>query len=528
MRRYLQTITAVVGAAAVAGAVLADATITDLGTLGGSSFAYSVNATGHVVGAAQDASGRQYACVFQGGGPVVLPDLPGASSAAAYDINDMGEAVGNSGDHAALWSGGSVTDLGLLGFYSQANSVNNLGEAVGWSLTATFNQHACAFSGGAVTDLGTLPGTFDSVAYGVNDNGQVVGASGSRAVLWEKGTVTDLGDLGGGFAVATGINNAGKVCGYSYTAAGALRVFVWQAGAGMTALPTPAGDCVAMGINAAGHVAGYVSLPDFSIRACLWTTDGPADLGVLPAGGSTLANALNDAGQIAGYASLPTGVNRAVLFTVPTSSADTTPPTTHVTFSGDLGASGWYAGPVQVALTAEDNAGGVGVASTQFRLDGGAVQTYSAPFMVAGDGAHTVEFWSTDAAGNAEAPHSEALKIDGSGPELSVTADLRCIEPPNGKMVPVRFFGKVTDGGSGIAPGSARFVVSDEYGQVQPSGAISLQPDGRFCFTVHLEARRDGSDSNGRLYLVKVSVEDRAGHAASRVVEIWVGHDSRG
>ena len=61
-----------------------------------------------------------------------------------------------------------------------------------------------------MTDLGTLGGSV-SVAYGINNGGQIVGeskiASGAfHAVLWENGTMTDLGTLGGPNSVAFGIN----------------------------------------------------------------------------------------------------------------------------------------------------------------------------------------------------------------------------------------------------------------------------------------------------------------------------------
>jgi probable HAF family extracellular repeat protein len=54
---------------------------------------------------------------------------------------------------------------------------------------------------GSIVDLGTLGGN-ESFAYDTNERGQVVGwsdtDSGSlHAVLWEAGTMQDLGTLGG-------------------------------------------------------------------------------------------------------------------------------------------------------------------------------------------------------------------------------------------------------------------------------------------------------------------------------------------
>ena len=56
-----------------------------------------------------------------------------------------------------------------------------------------------------------------------SDNGDVIGwaynASGQqRAFVYRNGTMTDLGTLGGNFASAVSINNAGEITGWSYTA----------------------------------------------------------------------------------------------------------------------------------------------------------------------------------------------------------------------------------------------------------------------------------------------------------------------
>src|SRR2546428_10824145 len=78
-------------------------------------------------------------------------------------------------------------------------------------------------AGLTITDLGTLGGTA-SIAFGVNNVGQVVGDSNTttsgirpHAFLWQNGAMTDLGTLGGTFSTASGISNFGQGVGVSDT-----------------------------------------------------------------------------------------------------------------------------------------------------------------------------------------------------------------------------------------------------------------------------------------------------------------------
>ncbi len=95
---------------------------------------------------------------------------------------------------------------------------------------------------------------------------------------------------------------------------------------------------------------------------------------------------------------------------------DREPPATTVSLAGTTGKEGWYVSPVTVTLAAND--GGSGTAGTRYRIDGGPWQTYSAPFAIATDGVHTVEFNSTDRAGNAEALQSIDVRVDTASPTL--------------------------------------------------------------------------------------------------------------
>ena len=86
----------------------------------------------------------------------------------------------------------------------------------------------------SIIDLGTLGGTF-SFAGAINERGQVVGysetASGEiHAFLWHQGVMTDLGTLGGTISQAFTINERGQVVGNSDTALGEGHAALWTKG----------------------------------------------------------------------------------------------------------------------------------------------------------------------------------------------------------------------------------------------------------------------------------------------------------
>jgi len=73
--------------------------------------------------------------------------------------------------------------------------------------------------------------------------------------------ITDLGNLGGGSAVARAINDSGQVVGRSQTVAGEQHAFLWTAATGMTDLGTlGGGSSQAFSVNDLGHVVGSTFL----------------------------------------------------------------------------------------------------------------------------------------------------------------------------------------------------------------------------------------------------------------------------
>jgi probable HAF family extracellular repeat protein len=292
----------------------------------------------------------------------------GGDNSAAFGVNERGQAVGeaatstldpNGEDFCGfksfglpsfgttcvpfVWQYFVMTPLPTLGGNNGfAYAINSRGEVAGTAENTTpdpacsapqvFQFKPVIWENAKAQELPTYPGDLNGIAFGINGNGDVAGASGEciafnqasnlqplHALLWQTGTVTDLGNLGGtghGNGIqASSVNRQDQVVGFSDLPGDAtFHSFLWTKETGMKDLGTLPGDFAsdAVGINDGGEVIGLSLDANFNPRAYLWEDGVMTDLNTLVntnpliPGGSPLflaaACSINSSGVIIGVA----------------------------------------------------------------------------------------------------------------------------------------------------------------------------------------------------------------------------------
>lgn len=473
--------------------------------------------------------------------------LPTAQSATARGINSSGTVTGNatygsysaSSTRAFVYSNYSSSTL-LYGpdGTSYGMAINSIKQVAGYGPVGGYH-HALLWENGFPLDLGVLSGTSFSYAYGVNDLGTVVGSSGSYPFIWQDGIMAPLGTVtgtayginlwgevagsGNGVPVmwdsnrnmttltsATGaayrINDLGKVVGYYYNSGN--KAFLWESGLlQQLLLPAGANSTYAYSINTPDPFLGgseqIVGYGSYSLapyyRAILWENGNVYDLNTLIPEGSgwvlTKAWDVNN-GQIVGEGTY-NGKTQAFLLT------PTLTPETVFALSGTAGCGGWYISPITVTLTATDHSG-TGIKEIHYSLDGApevVVGGVTATVAISGDGAHTLNYYAVDYAGNVEATNTVAAKIDGTIP--SSTTSVSGTAGANGwykSPVTVQINGSDTT--SGVGSIKYRKKVNGNWGSTVAAGNPAFVSFGNFS----------SGGSNG-LFSVGYNAVDRACNA---------------
>ncbi len=251
-----------------------------------------------------------------------LPGMP-FSSIWQQTLNQNGEvtAYANSsaddiangtffGDAGFVWKNGVITPLpGLPGAIDTIPfGLNNRGQVVGRSTVPGAPNHPVLWDHGVIQTLPELPGDNKGGALQINDRGQAVGYSANtdtgirRAALWYKGTISQLTSLpgGGGWDEGLGINAEGQIVGFSGPSPGLEQAALWDK-AGVHDLGTLGGsESEAIALNNQGQVVGVADTASGGPDAFLWQNGVMTDLGVLPGDVGSAALGINQKGQIVG------------------------------------------------------------------------------------------------------------------------------------------------------------------------------------------------------------------------------------
>ena len=225
--------------------------------------ATGINNAGVVSGYYTDTVNNIHGYVLSGTTFDIL-DVPGpgpngpASGTIALGINARGDVVGSYGSglettvnpsiDGFVRQGGTYSDViypnvppsvvqpasGYSGI-NRAYGINSAGDIVG-SYFARFDQVSNGFHGFLLSN--GIYSTFDfptdtyhaTLAYGINDMGQIVGdftdSNGSHAYLYSSGTFAALNIAGSSRSQAFGINNLGQIVGNFVDSNGNTRGFI--------------------------------------------------------------------------------------------------------------------------------------------------------------------------------------------------------------------------------------------------------------------------------------------------------------
>jgi len=278
--------------------------------------------------------------------------------AGQSENNDVDSLTHGPLSLAVLWKNGKISNLGTLGGnQSGATGVNDWGDVVGGALTTASEtlplrapyfdvflfgngttSHAFWWHDGKMHDLQTLGGP-DSMAFFVNDFGQIAGASdvdfnsnvnqvenpGGPTIhpfLWECGKMRDLiadapaNLFGGTYGIVSSLNDAGQVTGLMNLADDATwHSFLWEHGHVKDLGSLGGTFTTAHWLNNSGQIVGRSSVKDLC-KDCptgdqlelshpfLWKNGVMTDLGLPKGAQCATAKHINEDGEIVGQSFL--------------------------------------------------------------------------------------------------------------------------------------------------------------------------------------------------------------------------------
>ena len=283
-------------------------------------------------------------------GPWTITDLGtlGGSSSTAYGVNNLGDVVGSSAlagstsiqkNHAFLWTAATgMQDLGTLGGdASVAYAINDAKQVVGCSKLTSGRMAAFIWSPSTGMQPLRPADGFESCAYDINNAGAVAGEFdvdpggwgiiSTHVFFWSPSTgLTDIGWLGGtDFGWARGsntttrskgasINDRNQIVGITGALGAGLPAytFLWSPDTGMTRLPAASFSSayptlVPADISNTGEVVGLATaywnyFPQYLGLGFSWTAArGTTPATPAPQSADSFVHAVNDHGLKVGF-----------------------------------------------------------------------------------------------------------------------------------------------------------------------------------------------------------------------------------
>jgi probable HAF family extracellular repeat protein len=250
---------------------------------GGFGQAYDINDRGQIVGVADLGDGVGDSVLWDDGAPPVRLETPAGARCLPLRINAHGLVVGwclfASDSGPVIWRHGVFERMAVPpGVDAFPSGLNDRGVVVGNASRTDGSRFPFVWADGVLIDLNTISDRPFERVVAINKHGQIAGEGPrpdgrSQGLLWQAGRTLVIPPLPGATAaIPYGLNDRGQVVGAS-----AACGFVWD-DAGSRALSCLPGGHVAYGtaINERGDIAGHAVAPpdNFLPNAVLWPGAG--------------------------------------------------------------------------------------------------------------------------------------------------------------------------------------------------------------------------------------------------------------
>jgi hypothetical protein len=436
----------------------------------------------------------------------------GASVVIAGTTLGAGGTVRFGGTAAATtaWSATSVTATVPAGLVAGATSVTVTPTGAAASNSLAFTVDAATPPPVPVATLTSLTPSSGNVGSSFVIAGSNLGSAGTVTVGGVTATTSAWGATSISCTVPAGLTVGAKSVVVTPTGAAASNALSYT----VTVTPPPATPVVTS--IAPGHAQTGASV--------VIAGSGLGAGGVVSFGGTaafttawsaTSVTATVPASLTPGATSVtvtPSGASasNAVAFTVdaPQAPADTTAP---VTVAAGLPAVPWCNHGVTVSLTAVDEAGGSGVATIYYTVDGGdpvPVTGTATDVPLTSSGLHDVAFYAKDAAGNAEQVKSVTVGIDLGKPRPAAS---RAAKVRRGRTATLRY--QIQDETPNGGTATVTVAIRNSRGKVVKRLSLGSQPVNTALKATFSCSLRPGT------YKFLVRATDAAGNAEAAAAQ---------